>query len=211
MHRCRPYTVTLVCSLLLGLVVACGRETRRAETLPVIEAAPAAALLGPADVPVPSGPPERMRAAGDWRPDTLRATADAPVYGYNPFVLNTVDLFAPGTGQDAMTELRAVLAPGTTHRLPFPGGAGTPRDERVYLWRQPFPRLGDESYAVSFQSGDGGWGILVAIRRGDAVATLRHFATGALSKPVSTEDVEELARRVDERLEELVAGENDGR
>ena len=156
---------------------------------------PARALLTRGDLPDGWRAHEPLRAPGTTRPAELRASADAPRYGHNPYVAHTIDIYAPGTGPRAMDELRALFRPGVTYAMPVPGVGGSTRLVRVLFWRTSIPRVGDDRFAVWFDGADGGKGTLMAIRRGDVISMIRYYTTGATGERLDGYLNEELARR----------------
>ena len=198
--------------MLAGVVlvagVACGPSAERGVRSVTTLEEPALALLRSADlaelpnqVAVPAG----LRASRLPPPATVRATADAPLIGANPYIAQSVDVYAAGAAAQGMASLRATLAANTSHRMAFPAATGGMREQRVYIWSLAFPRLGDESYAIWFDASDGTTGALVAVRRGDVVSTIRQFSVGIGVERVDPRATERLVRQADERLAELLA------
>lgn len=205
-QRLLPVIAALVVGMALGFGLGCrGRAssvTPASAVTPVED--PSRALPARDDLPAGWHMHEPLRAPGNPKPATLRATADAASVGPNPYVAHTVDVYEPGTGAQAMHDLRRLFRPSVTYAMTFPTTTGGTRTVRVRFWGLSFPKLGDERLAVGFDAADGGKGAFVAIRRGDVITMLRHFTVGTTDGSVDDELTEELARRADERLAQLL-------
>lgn len=195
-----PLVLVLLAVLVAGPALGCSGDTASSTSAHGTLDDPSRALLTRADLPDGWFAYEPVRAPGTARPAELRATADAPRYGYNPYVAHTVDVYAPGTGARAMDELRTLFRPGVTHAIPFPGDDGSTRLVRVLFWRTSIPRVGDDRFAVWFDAADGGRGTFIAVRRGDAISMIRHYTVGATGERLDGYLNEDLARRADELL-----------
>ena len=165
---------------------------------------PSLALLPLEAMPAVGAVHERLRAPGNPEPPALRATADAPRVGLNPYIAHTVDVYQPGGAGPAMAALRTIFAPGVTFGMTFPAESGGTRLMRVLFWDLPSPGLGDDSFAVWFDAADGGKGAFIAIRRGDVITMLRHYSAGLTGESVDSDQTKELARRADEQLAQLL-------
>ena len=164
------------------------------------------ALLPLEAMPAAGAVHERLRAPGNPEPPALRATADAPRVGLNPYIAHTVDVYQPGAAGPAMATLRTIFAPGVTFGMTFPAESGGTRLMRVLFWSLPSPDLGDDSFAVWFDAADGGKGAFIAVRRGDVITMLRHYTAGLTGESVDTDRTWELAHRADEQLAQILRG-----
>ena len=204
----RRLILAILAAAAIVLSPACDDDAPAAPPQPLATAIEDAslALLPLEAMPAAGAVHERLRAPGNPEPPALRATADAPRVGLNPYIAHTVDVYQPGAAGPAMATLRTIFAPGVTFGMTFPAESGGTRLMRVLFWSLPSPDLGDDSFAVWFDTADGGKGAFIAVRRGDVITMLRHYTAGLTGESVDTDQTRELARRADEQLAQLLRG-----
>lgn len=197
-----PAVVLLLIVLLL--ITACGRDAAAGRTERRSLTDPAAAVLTSSDLAPQPVAGKGVRAGGIWQPLPPQASSDGALLGSNPYVLSTIEVYQPGEAERVLDSLRDTLRGNVTQALPFPGRDGRPEPRRVYLWDEPIDTGGDERIAVAFEAATGERGYLVAIRWGDVVGFLRHYAVGEAPEAPDFDETLRLVNLWDARLSRLL-------